>query len=417
MKSVKKPNVKMIIIVLVVSVIIAIGLFFLLRKSKHGGGSKTSTQLYQAGWKTSKGLPWKIPTSYYVAYEDSKFDGSIGDSSNIVGPVVSGVDNNPTFTTQAVPSGLILLVYRSVNGGSYSLMNPQPTINSDGSFTDTDNPFKIPDGGAITFTAFQTEKKKCFPTPCRPWKVVTNYAMLYKDQNTGISGSIGPTLVLPVSETDNNPKFSVPPTPEGYTAVLLRTTGTDPITEKSLLTIAVAPDNTFIDIQNPYGGPTKTSLACKSFAGGGSCNSPPAPSCPKDNQLMGPDGKCISWTDDPPGIDFSKPYMTGYGYGRQGWDLPSCPMNFSKNRSSNECGVGCDPNGTGVYCHTELTADKDGYYPVTNTPCDLNETIDMTGPTQMSSAHQSHVCMKWSKCDTPCVSPQVCNPFGKCVNT
>lgn len=353
--------------------------------------------LSRTGWAQKADattLPWKFPTSYYVVYEDSKFTSSTGPQSNSVSGVSSATDTNPTFNSGITPAGITAVVYRSVDtpNGDGKFVATTLVPDAKGNFTDTDNPYKLPNGASVTFAQWNTVSTAtgCAGKQCRPWKTGTNYAMAYKDA-AGNIGAIGaPSGLQGPSETDNTPSFTFgAATPSGFTPVIYRSTTatvdkTSPVIVPTTLTATG-----FTDADNLYQGPGAPVLTCTSFEGGAPCT-PPAGCTPPS--ITGSTGKCL---DKEPWTSGMSHFIMGWPDQTKVWEDIKCPANWDFNvggSQPNNCTVRGVAGGTGAFLHSEVVPSVQN-----DTPCPAG-TYTLTGPTKpfaIPDTSATSVCIKW----------------------
>ena len=382
-----------IAIVVVVIILLLIVWYFMRPQANQGD----NIVLSRTGWAQKADattLPWKFPTSYYVVYEDSKFTSSTGPQSNTVSGVSSATDTNPTFNSGITPAGTTAVVYRSVdtpNGdGKFVVTTLVP--DAKGNFTDTDNPYKLPNGTTVTFAQWNTVSTAtgCAGKQCRPWKTGTNYAMAYKDASGNIGAIGSPSGLQGPSETDNTPSFTFGAgTLSGFTPVIYRSTTatvdkTSPVIVPTTLTATG-----FTDADNLYQGPGTPALTCTGFEGGAPCTPPPTCTPPS---IMGSAGKCLdqqTWTAGMSHFIMGDPDETKV------WQDTACPLNWDYNSGGsqpNSCTMRGIEGGKGAFLHSEVSPSVQN-----DAPCPAG-TYTLTGPTLpvgVPSNYAPSVCIKW----------------------
>ena len=228
--------------------------------------------------------PWNTGTFYKYTYFDIfNVEGPQSESSAIVISTTTAPGTNPIIQVSIDTSSnkYNIKLYRAVDDGSGNIpipsqfkpLTPQPTIDNNGNFTDTQNPAPSPTTppkptGLITFNGFSSTP----PTPpTYPWYYKTFYKYAYVDKNDatniGEFSDTYPSTSDPQvqSTTATNPSLKVSPNPL-YNIVIQRSV--NDISNFILLSPQPSIDNNgnFTDTLNPYKAPS-TPLSKPTFKG------------------------------------------------------------------------------------------------------------------------------------------------------
>lgn len=295
-KSTKKTYVYGILS-LAVAVILIIAAVCMSRNKKPSQPS-SSLSLKQSGWSTvgsspTCSSPWMVGTYYTVTVQDAGFP-ETAKTSVKYGPIVStGTQTCPTL--QIVEFGITDVSVFTINRASDATsvpapMSPQPTINADLTFTDSQNPYSGPPvSTAVTQASgsagWNTLQTGCTGV-CAPWKTPTYYRMTYTD-GVNESAQLGTSLAVGADLNNNNPIVAT--TPVGSFAMnVYRSLDNTTFSKVGQFDSK----GTYTDITNPYQGyATTPSVSCKTWQDGSTCSSGP----PLASSLI-----CTTalWTDD-----------------------------------------------------------------------------------------------------------------------
>ena len=182
--------------------------------------------------------PWIIPTFYKYSYydEQNNVEGLQSDPSD---EITSTNETNPEFSVTLL-SPYSIKIYRAVGKPDiFTLLSD--SVDADGFFTDTQNPYTIPP------TPKSQPKFLKWIDNGAPWKTPTFYKYSYCDKNNVEGLPSDPSDEIK-SNTDTNPEFSVILNPP-YSIRIYRAVGAQ--SNYSLLKVTVDVFGTFTDKDNP----------------------------------------------------------------------------------------------------------------------------------------------------------------------